>query len=154
MQIASYVRKLQFAIYRLSTDHRVFPTNFNACVNNENFVFITTYLAISMPIYMHVYMLYVGMDQNKTNVPNLFPTPKAVQSVFRLQTHRTGALAHTRADKGKKAYSFYDVCQWPQNCNLTIHALLNVLVDFNEHLPEVLYLQLDNAGTRIKINTY
>jgi len=90
------------------------------------------------------------MDQNKTNVPNLFPTPKAVQSVFRLQTHCTGALAHTRSDKGKKAYSFYDVCQWSQDNNLTIHALLNVLVDFSEHLPEVLYLQLDNAGNQNK----
>ena len=101
-------------------------------------------------VYIFTYISFIGMDQNKTNVPSLFPTPKAVQSVFRLQKHYTGALAHTRADKGKKVYRFYDVCQWPQDCNLTIHALLNVLTDFSDHLPEVLYLQLDNAGNQNK----
>ena len=90
------------------------------------------------------------MDQNKTNIPNLCPTPKAVQTVFRLQTHCTGVLAHTRSHKGKKAYALYDICQWPQDVNLTLHALLHVLLDFVENLPEVLYLQLDNAGNQNK----
>lgn len=90
------------------------------------------------------------MDQNKTNLPNVYPTPKAVQGIFRLQTHCTGVLAHTKCPKGKKAYAFYDICQWPQDVNLTIHALLHVLLDFNENLPEILYLQLDNAGNQNK----
>ena len=90
------------------------------------------------------------MDQNKTNVPNLCRTPKALQTTFRLQTHCTGVLAHTRAPKGKKVYAFYDICQWPQDTNITIHALLNVLLDFTEHMPEILYLQLDNAGNQNK----
>ena len=90
------------------------------------------------------------MDQNKTNVPNIFPTPKAVQSTFRLQTHCTGILAHTRAPRGKKVYALCDVCQWSQDTNITIYALLHVLLDFTEHLPEVLYLQLDNAGNQNK----
>jgi len=90
------------------------------------------------------------MDQNKTNVPNLCPTPKAVQTVFRLQTHCTGVLAHTKSHKGKKAYALYDICQFPQDVNLTLHALIHVLLDFTENLPEVLYLQLDNAGNQNK----
>ena len=94
--------------------------------------------------------IYVGMDQNKTNVPNLCRIPKALQTTFRLQTHCTGVLAHTRAPKGKKVYAFYDICQWPQDTNITIHALLNVLLDFTEHMPEILYLQLDNAGNQNK----
>ena len=92
----------------------------------------------------------LGMDQNKTNVPNLFQTPKTLQTAFRLQTHCTGVLAHTRAPKGKNVYAFYDICQWPQDTNITIHALLNVLLDFTETLPEILYLQLDNAGNQNK----
>ena len=47
-------------------------------------------------------------------------------------------------------FAFYDICQWPQDMNLTAHALLNVLSDFAEELPEVLYLQLDNAGNQNK----
>ena len=92
----------------------------------------------------------VGMDQNKTNVPNLFQTYKALQTTFRLQTHCTWVLAHTRAPEGKNVYASYDICQWPQDTNITIHALLNVLLDFIEHMPEVLYLQLDNAGNQHK----
>lgn len=90
------------------------------------------------------------MDQNKTNIPNLCQTLKALQATFRLQTDCTGVLAHTRAPKGKKVYAFYNICQWPQDTNLTIHALLNVLLDFTEHMPEILYLQLDNAGNQNK----
>lgn len=100
----------------------------------------------------HKYLTIIidGMDQNKTNLPNLFPTPKAVQAVYRLQTHCTCVLAHTRCPKGKRAYAFYDICQWPQDTNLTIHALVHVLLDFCENMPEVLYLQLDNAGNQNK----
>lgn len=90
------------------------------------------------------------MDQNKTNVPNLFTTPKALQTVNRLQTHLTGVLAHTRHLGGKKIYAFYDICLWPQDMNLTSHALLTVLTDFTEEFPEILYLQLDNAGNQNK----
>ena len=46
--------------------------------------------------------------------------------------------------------AFYDIYQWPQDTNITIHALLNVLLDFTEHIPEVLYLQLDNAENQNK----
>jgi len=42
------------------------------------------------------------MDQNKTNIPNISPTPKALQTTFRLQTHGTGILAHTRSPRGRR----------------------------------------------------
>ena len=93
---------------------------------------------------------YTGMDQNKTNIPNICPTPKALQTTFRLQTHCTGILAHTRSPRGKKAYAIYDICQWSQDANITVYALLHVLLDFTEQFPEVLYLQLDNAGNQNK----
>jgi len=82
--------------------------------------------------------------------PNLFTTPKALQTVGKLQTHLTGVLAHTRTTGGKKVYAFYDICQWPQDMNLTSHALLSVLTDFTDRFPKVLYLQLDNAGNQNK----
>ena len=91
-----------------------------------------------------------GMDQNKTNIPNLFTTPKALQTVSRLQTHLTGVLAYTNSQGGKKVYAFYDICQWPQDMNLTSHVLITVLTDFTEEFPEILYLQLDNAGNQNK----
>ena len=79
-----------------------------------------------------------------------FPLLRLYKTVFKLQTHCTGVLAHTRCPKGKKAYALYDICQWPQDTNLTIHALIHVLLDFGENIPEVLYLQLDNAGNQNK----
>ena len=50
---------------------------------------------------------------------------------------------HTRHPGGKKIYAFYDIYQWPQDMNLTSHALLTVLTDFTEEFPEILYLQLE-----------
>jgi len=90
------------------------------------------------------------MDQAKTNIPNLVTTPKALQTVSRLQTHLTSVLAHARHPGGKKVYAFYDIYQWLQDMNLTSHALLYVLTDFTEEFPEILYLQLDNAGNQNK----
>ena len=45
-------------------------------------------------------------------------------------------------------HALYGVCQWSQDTNITIYALLHVSLDFIEDLPEVLYLQLDNAGNQ------
>ena len=98
----------------------------------------------------YVTIIIDGMDQSKTNVPHLLHTTKSTQNLWRLRTHLTGVLLHTRNFKGKKAYGFYDILQFPHDCNLTIHALLKALVDLSssgsgEGLPEVLYLQLDNC---------
>jgi len=90
----------------------------------------------------------VGMDQNKSNVLNLLSTPKAVQTVFRLQTDCTGALVHTRSSKGKKAYAFY-IWYLPMASRYQFDYSCPHW-GFTKSLPEVLYLQLDNAGNQSK----
>lgn len=88
------------------------------------------------------------MDQSKTNLPHLTLCTKSTQNLWKLRTHLTGALLHTQSLKGKLAYGYYDLLQWPHDCNLTIHILLHVLVELAKQmcsLPEVLYIQLDNC---------
>ena len=112
-----------------------------------------------------------GMDQSKTNLPHLTQNTKSTQNLWKLRTHLTGALLHTQSPKGKLGFGYYDLLQWPHDCNLTIHPrrsgrerrkpplrggrpfqglrpLLHVLVYLADHLnsiPEVLYIQLDNC---------
>ena len=94
----------------------------------------------------HKYLAIIidGMDQNKTNIPNLPRKPKSTQNLWRLRTHLTGGLAHTQAPRGKLAFGYYDLLQWAHNCNLTLHCLLSILHDL-ECVPSILYLQLDNC---------
>lgn len=94
-----------------------------------------------------------GMDQQKTSLPLLRKTAKSTSSLYRLRTHLTGALIHTRADHGKKAYVFIDLLQWPHDSNLTISTLNRVLLSHIEshgRLPPVLYLQMDNTSRENK----
>ena len=89
-----------------------------------------------------------GMDQSKTNLPHLTQNMKSTQNLWKLRTHLTGALLHTQAPKGKIGFGYYDLLQWPHDCNITIHILLEVLQFLARQLnsvPEVLYLQLDNC---------
>jgi len=46
-----------------------------------------------------------GMDQSKTNVPLLLREPKSVQHLYRLRTHLSGAIIHTRSPHGKVIYT-------------------------------------------------
>ena len=85
------------------------------------------------------------MDQSKTNLPQIAQSTKSTQNLWRVRTHLTGALAHTEAVKGKLAFGFYDLLQWPHDCNLTIHVLLSIIQQLPKKIPEVLYLQLDNC---------
>ena len=62
-----------------------------------------------------------GMDQNKTNL-QIAQNTKSTQNLWRVLTHLTGALAHMEAVKGKLAFGFYDLLQWPHDCNLTIKS--------------------------------
>ena len=55
-----------------------------------------------------------------------------------------------RSPHGKLIYGFYDLLQWPHDSNLTIEVLSQVLLDFKDKLPEVLYLQLDNTSRENK----
>lgn len=94
-----------------------------------------------------------GMDQNKTNVPHLTQTTKSTQNLWRVRTHLTGALVHTKAEKGKMVFAFFDLLQWPHDSNLTIAVLVAVLKQLCskfESFPDTLYLQLDNTSRENK----
>lgn len=46
------------------------------------------------------------------------------------------------------AYAFLDIMQYPHDSNLVIEVIMRILKEISEkesHLPEVLYLQLDNC---------
>ena len=73
-------------------------------------------------------------EQSKTNVP-----------LYRLRMHLSGAIIHTRSPHGKIIYAFYDIMQWPNDSNLILQVLNNILHDFKAKLPNILYLQLDNC---------
>ena len=60
------------------------------------------------------------MDQKKTNVPHITQTTKSTQNLWRVRTHLTGALVHTKSEKGKIVFAFFDLLQWGHDSNLTI----------------------------------
>ena len=75
----------------------------------------------------YICMIIDGMDQNKTNLPCLRKSAKSTSSLFRLRTHLTGVLDHTRTDGGKEAFVFMDILQWPHDSNLTTSIITRVL---------------------------
>lgn len=93
-----------------------------------------------------------GMDQAKTNLPNTKIIAKSTSALWRLRTHVTGILVHTKAPFGKLAFAFVDLLQWPHDSNLTITLLMNVFQEFQKTypLPSTLYLQMDNTARENK----
>lgn len=95
-----------------------------------------------------------GMDQNKTNLPCLRKAAKSTSNLFRVRTHLTGVLDHTRTDYGKKVYVFLDILQWPHDSNLTTSLINRVLFLHMKRkdgiLPPVLYVQMDNTSRENK----
>jgi len=68
------------------------------------------------------------MDQNKTNLPKIALNTKSTQNLWQVRTHHTEALAHMEAVKGKLAFGFYDLLQWPHDSNLELeqkHSQVN-----------------------------
>ena len=93
------------------------------------------------------------MDQQKTNLPNTTTISKSASNLWRLRTHITGAIVHTKAPCGKLTYAFVDMLQWPHDSNLTVTILLRTLHEFckdHVNLPGSLYLQLDNTARENK----
>jgi len=88
-----------------------------------------------------------GMDQSKTNLPNTKLISKSTSSLWRLRTHVTGVILHTKAPAGKLVYSYIDLIQYPHDSNMTLTVIMNSLVDFikTNALPKVLHLQMDNT---------
>lgn len=94
-----------------------------------------------------------GMDQAKTNIPHTKLLAKSMSNIWKLRTHITGVLVHTKSPHGKLAYAFVDILQFPHDSNLTINILVRVLQDFVNRfsmLPENLYIQLDNTSRENK----
>lgn len=97
-------------------------------------------------------MIIDGMDQAKTNLPNTKHVAKSTSGLWRLRTHVTGVIVHTRAPHGKLAFAFVDLLQFPNDSNLTLTLLLRALVSFcqQQQLPENLYIQMDNTSRENK----
>ena len=93
-----------------------------------------------------------GMDQAKSNIPNTKTISKSASGLWCLRTHLTGSLLHIRSPRGKLAFVFVDLLQWPHDSNLTITVLYNILLDYSQthSLSETLYLQLDNTSRENK----
>ena len=85
-----------------------------------------------------------GMDQNKTNIPCLTKLAKSTQSLWRLRTHLTGVLVHTKCERGKKTFCYFDILQYPHDANLVLSILLEILNEHPDRLPPILFLQMDN----------
>jgi hypothetical protein len=93
------------------------------------------------------------MDQAKTNIPNTKLLPKSISNLWKLRTHVTGVLLHTKSPHGKIAYAFVDLLEYPHDSNLTITILMKVLHQYitnHSQLPETLYLQMDNTSRENK----
>ena len=88
-----------------------------------------------------------GMDQSKTNLPNTKLISKSTSSLWRLRTHVTGVILHTKAPAGKLVYSYIDLIQYPHDSNMTITVIMNSLINFltTNALPKVFYIQMDNT---------
>ncbi|XP_077869749.1 uncharacterized protein LOC144361813, partial [Saccoglossus kowalevskii] len=86
-----------------------------------------------------------GMDQNKTNLPNLVVKDKDSSNLLQLLTHVTGALHHTDVPHGKLSYVFLDIRQYPHDSNLTMNVLLEMLLERKQELGRTLHTQLDNC---------
>lgn len=93
-----------------------------------------------------------GMDQSKTNIPNTPIIAKSTSGLWRLRTHVSGILAHTKAPHGKLAFVFLDLLLWPHDSNLTATIILKALLKFIEDrpLPPTLYIQMDNTARENK----
>ena len=59
-----------------------------------------------------------GMDQAKTNFPSTKHVAKSTSGLWRLRTHVTVILVHTRAPRGKLAFVHVDLLQYPHDSNL------------------------------------
>ena len=97
-------------------------------------------------------MIIDGMDQSKTNLPNTKLISKSTSSLWRLRTHITGVILHTKAPGGKLVYCYVDLIQYPHDGNLTLTVIIDSLVRFTKsyNLPKVLYLQMDNTCRETK----
>ena len=83
-----------------------------------------------------------------TNLPQTNLLASSLSTLWKLRTHVTGVLLHTKSPHGKIAYAFIGLLQYPHDSNMTISILLKVIhsyVELCQTLPQTLYLQMDNT---------
>lgn len=110
----------------------------------------------------YVSIIIDGMDQSKTALPHIPSNPKSIAGQYLLPTHLTGVHAH-----GRHTFVLLDWGQYPHDSNLTITALLKIIVEckvcvvslityctvdlsflviyMQDCIPPTLYIQLDNT---------
>ena len=89
-----------------------------------------------------------GMDQHTTSIPRVRRVSKAMSALTTVRSYLVGAIIHNvQPANGKEVFKSFDFCQFLHDSNLTMTALLDVLVQWAEMylLPAVLYLQMDNC---------
>ena len=87
-----------------------------------------------------------GLVQNRTAIPRMRRQTKSCQSVSKLRTLLTGAIAHTGLSvHAKQIFCCFNSFHIPHDPNSTLTVLLEVLKCFRENLPSTLYWQLDNC---------
>lgn len=80
-----------------------------------------------------------AMDQAKTSLPHFSTQSKSLSNIWRLRVHLMAAIVH-----GIGIFGFFDTFQWAHGSSFTISILVHVL-GILQHIPDVLYLQLDNC---------
>ena len=80
------------------------------------------------------------------NNPNTQVIAKFTSGLWRVRTHVSGVLIHTKAPCGKLAFAFADLLQWPHDSNLTATLVTKSILKFVEDrpLPETLYNTFDH----------
>ena len=105
-----------------------------------------------MNIWLHAYTAYLSSTYIRTYVSTyvrMYLVGTYVYTYiyewhFPFYFYNTGSLVHTESPKGKKAYAFIDLYQFPHDANLTGNALLCILGK-SSPLPPCLFLQFDNC---------
>ncbi|CAH1271076.1 LAMB1 [Branchiostoma lanceolatum] len=91
-----------------------------------------------------------SMDQNKSAIPQFDTETKLQASLKPLRVHLTGALVHGQ----QRAFVYAWTEKFRMDTNITVNVLISILLelakDYNGHLPNTLYLQLDNSAKECK----
>ena len=81
-----------------------------------------------------------GMDQKTTAIPKPRLLSKLASAMWKLPCHLVAAIVH-----GRKHHVYVDVGEYPQDSNLTCNIIMQTLLKHVDHLPPVLYVQMDNT---------
>lgn len=84
-----------------------------------------------------------GFDQKKTELPHIRRRPKDIDGLQYIHVHVVGCLIFS---KTTTPYVFVNYPNIPNDGNLTIHVIQEVIRTWDGPLPKNLYVQLDNTS--------